>query len=414
MRSAGVESRLTRLAVVFADPIRLKIVTELNMREMSPTQFFEVFGGGDPNKVNRHFRKLAEFNWLRLVRKGVGDRGGRPQHFYRSTELAIFDSHSWAQLPYSMRAAFSLRSIEQFAERVAQAVAAGTFDSRENGHLSSTPVILDSQGWVETIRALDACFEALAQEQADAKLRLARSQEAPILTTVALAGFESPQITQVGRATPSSTGARSARNPIMRPDSPMPFSMRVARVFADPLSLKIVTELNGQEMSASQLKQKLPEGSLEAIHRRLNLLSDLGWLVKVDEKTGGQRRGATEHFYRAVRPASLESDMWAEVPGAARTGNSWQTLGQFAEKVTEALQAGTLDSRLDRHVSWSLLLLDELGWNQVVETLDRFYASLFSAQEAAKLRLAAGNEDSEPMSATFFLAAFESSNEPLS
>lgn len=34
-------SYLRRLAIVFADELRLKIVTELYMREMSPTQFYE-------------------------------------------------------------------------------------------------------------------------------------------------------------------------------------------------------------------------------------------------------------------------------------------------------------------------------------------------------------------------------------
>jgi hypothetical protein len=44
----GVRERVEHLwlAVVFAVPIRLKIVTELYQRDMSPTQFYEEFGGG--------------------------------------------------------------------------------------------------------------------------------------------------------------------------------------------------------------------------------------------------------------------------------------------------------------------------------------------------------------------------------
>jgi hypothetical protein len=50
----GIKSRaahLRRLSVVFAVEIRLKIVTELYMREMSATQFFEEFGGGSPSLI---------------------------------------------------------------------------------------------------------------------------------------------------------------------------------------------------------------------------------------------------------------------------------------------------------------------------------------------------------------------------
>jgi hypothetical protein len=43
------------------------------------------------------------------------------------------------------------------------------------------------------IAAIDALFESLFEEQDDAKLRIFRSEEKPILETVALAAFESPK-----------------------------------------------------------------------------------------------------------------------------------------------------------------------------------------------------------------------------
>jgi hypothetical protein len=141
-------SFLTRLAVVFADPIRLKIVTELYMQEMSPTEFYETFGGGSATKVNRHFKRLADHGWLRLVRKesGRGNRRGGTEHFYRATELAVFDFETWSELPYPIRAAFSWRTFEQFAQRAGEALEAGTFDSRPERHLSWTPIVLDELG----------------------------------------------------------------------------------------------------------------------------------------------------------------------------------------------------------------------------------------------------------------------------
>jgi hypothetical protein len=85
---------------------------------------------------------------------------------------------------------------------------------------------------------------------------------------------------------------------------------------------------------------------------------------------------------------------------------SWTTLCQLFEKGTEAMEAGTLDARVDRHLSCSLLLLDELGWRQVIVALDSYFEGLFKAQEAAKARLA--RSEGKPMLATFVVAGFES------
>ena len=410
VRLSAEPSPLTRLAVVFADPIRLKMVTELYMQEMSPTAFYEAFGGGSATKVNRHFKQLAKHGWLRLVRKesGRGSRRGGTEHFYRATELAVFDLDTWSELPYSIRVAFSWRTFEQLAQRAGEALDAGTFDSRSDRHLSWTPIVLDEMGWSQRIAAQDALFETLAQEQADAKTRLAKSGEVPMLVTVALAGFESPLVAEAdeGSWLPDAD-LMPAANPVMRLDSSMPFTMRLAKVFADPLNLKIVTELNIRAMSATQLWHQLGgDTTVSGLYRRIKMLAELGWLIKVDERTGGTRRGATEHFYRATGPATFDTHIWDSIPASARNGMSWRTLRQLFEKVTEAVQAGTLDARLNRHASWSLLLLDDLGWQQVVAALDLYFRQLFKAEEAAKARLARSGE--KAMLATFVLACFES------
>ena len=410
MRLNAEPSVFTRLAVVFADPIRVKIVTELHMQEMSPTEFYEAFGGDSATKVNRHFKKLAEHGWLRLVRKesGRGSRRGGPEHFYRATELAVFDPETWAELPYSIRSAFSRRTFEQFAQRAGEALEAGTFDTRPERHLSWTPVVLDERGWDQLIAAEDALYESLAQEQADAKLRIAKSDAKPLMATIVLAGFESPM---KGRPSDGEwlvgAGLMPSANPAMRLDSPMPLTLRLAKVFADPLNLTILTELNIREMSATQFKDQIGvDIKVPALSRRFKMLAELGWLVKVDERTGGRRRGATEHFFRATGPATFDTHLSTSIPSSARSGLSWTTLGQLFEKATEAMEAGTLDARLDRHLSCSLLLLDELGWQQVITALDSHFEGLLKAQEAAKARLARSGE--KPMLATFVVAGFES------
>jgi hypothetical protein len=182
--------------------------------------------------------------------------------------------------------------------------------------------------------------------------------------------------------------------------------MRVAKVFADPECLKIVTELNLRAMSATQFHDEFGKGVPSGSHRRFKMLADLGWLKQIDKKTGGKRRGATERFYRATGPAIFDLNTWSSVPDSVRSTYSWRIFEQLSDQVRESIEAGTLDARPDRHLSWSLLLLDQLGWEQTVAATDALFTSLFVEQKSAERRIARSGE--EPLLMTVALAAFES------
>jgi DNA-binding transcriptional ArsR family regulator len=392
---------LRRLAIVFADELRLKIVTELYMREMSPSQFYEEFGGGSIARVDRHFKRLAEHGWLRFIREASGgSRRGGTEHFYRATELAVFDHETWSLLPYSIRVAFSWRTFEQLAERVREALREGTLDARADSHLSWTPLLLDQSGWERVIAAVDALFESLFEEQSDAKLRIFKSEEEPILATVALSVFESPARVRGTSNGGIGTGLAECKG------SPVPFPRRLSKVFADPVCLKIVAELNLREMSVLQFHDEFGGDSVNSLRRRFRMLVEVGWLQKVRERTGGKRRGAVEHFYRATGPAIFDNDTWLDLPDSIKSTYSWRTFEQLSEQVKEAIEAGTFEARPDNHLSWSLLRLDRLGWENVAAAVDAVFAFIFEEQERAKARIAASGE--APITTTVALAAFES------
>jgi DNA-binding HxlR family transcriptional regulator len=392
---------LERLAVVFADPIRLKIVTELFRREMSPSQFREEFGGGTVPALNQHFKRLAQFGWLRLVeKKSGGSRRGGTEHFYRAPELAVIEDELWAQLPPSLRAEFSWRTFGQFAERVKQALEAGTFDARPERHLTWTPLVLDEEGRRQVLGTLMALFRSLLEEQADARTRLASSGGAPVEATVGMAAFDAPRLerNRSGLTLPPPTEASAY--PLTH------FTVPLAKVLGNSLSLKIVTELNLREMSASGFFEEFGGAPrLSAINRRFKALAEDGWLVKTREESGGRRRGATEHFYRAVGPAIFDTQNWSEVPEEIRATFSWRVFEQLAEQVREAMDAGTFDARPDRHHTWTPLILDELGWSQVIVSVDDAFHDVLAQQAAAKDRLAKSGE--EPVIETVYFAAFE-------
>jgi DNA-binding transcriptional ArsR family regulator len=397
---------LRRLSVAFADPLRLKIITELYLREMSPTEFFDAFGGGSVPRVNRHFKTLAKHGWLTLVgTKTGGRRRGAQENFYRATELAVVDLEAWATLPESVRLAFTGRTYKQFAERAKDAISADTFDARSDRHLTWTPLALDRHGWDRIIRALDAIFEALLEEQARAGLRIAKSGEKPILTTVGLAGFESPaQATEGARgsdgADPTVSGVEGAGS------SGVPIELRLSKVFANSLDLKIVSELNQQVMSPKQFFLEFGGGSLTRVSRHFKYLETYEWLEMVRTATGGRRRGAVEHFYRATEPAIFDIATWSAMPISSRSKFSWRTFQQLCEQIAEAIAQRTIDSRVDRHFTWSLLRLDQQGWDWLVSALDALFDSLPEEREKAQARMEKSGE--EPIRMIVAMAAFES------
>lgn len=391
---------LSRLAVVFADPVRLKIVSELFQREMSPSEFFETHGGGTLSRVDAHFKRLAKFGWLRLVRQeSGGGRRGATENFYRAPKLAIIDTGTWAELPRSMRSEFSWRIFEQFAERVKAALEAGSFDHRPERHFTWTPLVVDETGRRRVIELVDDLFEGLFEEQADARTRLRRSEEPPIHVTVGLAAFDSPnrKRNRSGLLLPAPKSQDKALEET--------YTVRLARIFSHEVNLKIITELSLRQMSPSQFAEDFG-GEVPEAARRFRALVDQGWLVKVDEKTGGRRRGGVESFYRATKPAVFDSRSWSMVPNRVRTTYSWRIFEQLAEQVREAMDADTFDSRVDRHHTWTPFVLDRLGWNQVIAAVDAVFYAVLEEHRRAKQRLAKSNE--RAVISTVYLAAFES------
>jgi hypothetical protein len=399
---------LRRLSVVWASPLRLKIVTELYLREMSPKQFHAEFGGGSISRIDKTFKKLVKYDWLRYIHsKGPGgNRRGGTEHFYRATELAVIDDETWALVPYSMRVAISWTTFKQLAERVRMALTANTITARAGSHIGWTTIPLDQLGWDRIVAAVNSLFESIFEEQDDAKIRVQHSGERPMLATVGLAVFESP--TRRRGLGDERTTPRLAE---VRKDCPVPFTLRVSKAFADELCLKIIEEANRREISAPLFHAEFG-GDIERIRRRFKLMERTGWLKQVATETGGRRRSAVELFYRATGPAIFNEESWAELPSSIKAAPAiWTTFKQLAENVKEAIVAGTFEARLDNHFSWSLLHLDQEGWGKVAAAVDELLELIFKEWEAAENRMAVTGE--KAITTTIALSAFESPREPI-
>ena len=111
------------------------------------------------------------------------------------------------------------------------------------------------------------------------------------------------------------------------------------RAISHPLRHRLLGMLDGRVASPNQLARELglPLGRVSSL---LRLLSDLGAIELVRTEP---RRGALEHFYRAVTTVWFSEGDWAKLPRSARRGILGQNLQQIFTDVTTAADTGGFD-----------------------------------------------------------------------
>ena len=136
----------------------------------------------------------------------------------------------------------------------------------------------------------------------------------------------------------------------------------VAKAFAHPLRVQILIILNERVASPNLLAQELDQ-SLNLVAYHVRVLEKYDCIELVDTK---QRRGATEHFYRATRRQFLSDQEWSRLPESLRPGVSSAMLKAVFQDIEEAAERGTLDEVDDRHLSRTPMVVDRQGWDDVV------------------------------------------------
>lgn len=333
------------------------------MREMGVVQFYETFGGSSKDSVRRHFKKLVDYGWLRWVRDAPTGQKGRPEALYRATEQAVIDTETWRKLPVSVRDVFTVMLLEELGTRLHEALQGEMADAQTDQVAFFKTIHIDEFSWRKAHEAIENCFQALRQEQIDAKIRLSKSHAQPLQMVVNLAAFEAcgPHV-DPNLALPKA----EERFP------PPPWPLRIGKVFADDLNLAIVDELNQAAMTPSQLHAALGGATSTTFLRKCKRLAKLGWAVDIDVKTGGKLHGAHLYQFRAAAPNISESGIFKSIPASVRNGRKWDAIQPFIATSIRAIDAGTFNNRFDRHLSLSPLLVDEIGWAQVNKALRAF------------------------------------------
>lgn len=120
-------------------------------------------------------------------------------------------------------------------------------------------------------------------------------------------------------------------------------------------------------------------------------------------------RGTVEKFYRATTKAYLDPSEWPGVPDAVKAGMRGSLLGILVDDAVAAVKDGTFDSLEDAHMSWTPMILDEQGWQEITAILFRAMQEAIKVKEDSAERLI--REDVEGTSCTVSILGYPSANE---
>lgn len=161
----------------------------LRDREASPSEIAKELGE-ELGVVNYHARKLEKLGMVEIVRERPVR--GSTEHFYKATTRPWWTTEQWALVDPKVKSVATAWGVDQLFKDAAAALNSGTFDSRDERHLSRLPMLLDEIGWKQVNKILDDTLDALLEEQGRASARMVRSAEDPVPAVVGMLSFEAP------------------------------------------------------------------------------------------------------------------------------------------------------------------------------------------------------------------------------
>jgi hypothetical protein len=158
----------------------------------------------------------------------------------------------------------------------------------------------------------------------------------------------------------------------------------LVKALAHPIRIHLLEELQDRVASPTELSNEMKE-SLGVIAYHATALLNCGCLELVRTQP---RRGALEHFYRATPRSFIGHQDWRRAPRSVRGGVTGAAVGTFFDKAGEAVDAGTIDARDDTTLNWMPVRVDDAGWGEIAEIMDRALKLVMGVHVRSTKRLA--------------------------
>lgn len=150
------------LAQALSHPLRVTILMRMNTpkRELSPSDYAEE-SGVHLSTCSYHFRQLSRYGLIRETR--TAQVRGATEHFYEPVKRAMAWTRAYGAMPDAVKQNLAATALEGAVLSIGTSVDAGTFDAREDSHLSYDQMKVDAEGWERIIAVFNqALLDAIA------------------------------------------------------------------------------------------------------------------------------------------------------------------------------------------------------------------------------------------------------------
>ncbi len=166
---------------------------------------------------------------------------------------------------------------------------------------------------------------------------------------------------------------------------------RLIKALQSPLRTQILAYMNDREWSPRELQRELGQG-LSQVSYHVKVLKD----YELIELTRTEpRRGAVEHFYRAVERAYIPAEMAKHIPKSGQRIIADDILEEIDKDVGASVKSGKFYSPENGHASWTPLNLDAPACEKAELLADEFVERFLGLGAETATRLANGESDGE-------------------
>ena len=179
---------------------------------------------------------------------------------------------------------------------------------------------------------------------------------------------------------------------------------RLVKGLAHPLRIHILRVLETRVASPSEIAEEIG-APLGNVSYHVRFLARVGLIELTSTKP---RRGAVEHYYRAVGRVSVTDQAWAQVPEVVKSGLISATLDQAGRVIGAAASSGGFD-RGNAVVTRREMLVDEQGFAELASELNGLLERVEEIERDSAKRLEATADHAEAeLDAGLVMLLFES------
>lgn len=144
-----------RIGKVFSDRLNFAIVHELNRAALTPAQLCETLQETSTQGILRRCQRLTKLGWaVNVGTETGGPLYGASAYRFRAASPNVSERTIIERIPPGLRKGKSWEVFQPFLTSSMAAVEAGTFNNRDDRHLSMSPILVDEIGWEQVGEAL--------------------------------------------------------------------------------------------------------------------------------------------------------------------------------------------------------------------------------------------------------------------